>query len=252
MFTLGAYPRKDVLGFKSWTKHRLNNHAYSFPTSLRIPSSLTMTIGIFHWIATSVPNLIIHLSCCCYVGGRPGGPTGASLRSQEMDPDRQASERANRQTMSRTMAQPSRSQHQQVALDRRRRSAFGSSSRTVRESMGQNRQTSTWKVLCWKCFTDLRADQPSVTLCVTRPLTLFPIHPYTTPVSFCLISFFLFISPSLERTTPSRIIGTLPWRSGSKQTDQALSTLENGVAGREFALPLTTTHSILVPLPQRR
>ena len=150
-----------------------------------------MTIGIFHWIATSVPNLIIHLSCCCYVGGRPGGPTGASLRSQEMDPDRQASERANRQTMSRTMAQPSRSQHQQVALDRRRRSAFGSSSRTVRESMGQNRQTSTWKVLCWKCFTDLRADQLSVTLCVTRPLTLFPIHPYTTPVSFCLISFFL-------------------------------------------------------------
>ena len=53
-----------------------------------------------------------------------------------------------------------------------------------------------------------RTNHPSH--CVTRPLTLFPIHPYTTPVSFCLISFFLFISPSLERTTPSRIIGTLP------------------------------------------
>ena len=63
-----------------------------------------------------------------------------------MDADRQTLERAHREAVPREVAQPPRSQHQQVAVDGRGGPPPGPGPRPVRQSVGQNCQTSTWKV----------------------------------------------------------------------------------------------------------
>jgi len=52
-------------------------------------------------------------------GGRTRGRAGPQVRAQALDPDRQTPEGANRQAVSRALAQPSQSGNQENVLDRR-------------------------------------------------------------------------------------------------------------------------------------
>lgn len=98
-------------------------------------------------------NSIWHSDTFFYAGGRAGRSIGAPIWAEEVDADRQTLERTHRKTVQREVAQSPRSQHQQVSMDRRGGPLAGPSSRAVRQSVGQDCQTSAWQVIQSEMFS---------------------------------------------------------------------------------------------------